>query len=169
MIETSRLTIRPFAETDFDELLRHRSDPDVMKYLGGVPEAEAVRSRLDFYIEHFNKHGFAMGALIWKETGAFIGVGGLQLVADGSDVEVGYTVNKNFWGQGIATECAVGCLEFGFHDADLKRIIAQTQSANLGSRRVLEKSGMSEFGYDIRNDIEWVVYELAAKQWRPAW
>jgi ribosomal-protein-alanine N-acetyltransferase len=150
--------IRPFADSDFAQLLRHRSNPEVMKYLGGVPSPEIVRTRLEFYIQHFRDHEFAMGAMIWKETGAFIGVGGLQLVEDGSDVEVGYTVDKPFWGKGIATECTVSCLEHGFGKLGLKRIIARTESANLGSRRVLEKAGMIELDHIVEEDIDSVRY-----------
>jgi len=140
LIDTPRLLIRSFEPDDLDALVRHRSDPEVMKFLGGVPTPDAVASRLEFYIQHFAEHGFAMGPVIDKATNKFIGVGGLQLTEGADEVEVGYTVERSHWGKGIATEITIECLEMGFRKYGLKQIIDQTQSANVGSLRVHEKA-----------------------------
>ncbi len=158
MLKTERLILRPFVETDFEDLFRHRSDERVMEYLGGVQSAETVEARIKFYAAHFEEHDFAMCAMLWKETGQFIGVGGLQFVEDKSDVEVGYTVDPEFWRRGIATECTIGCLMHGFEMIGLKRIIAQTHTDNLGSRIVMEHSGMKYLDHIDIHGEDWVRY-----------
>ncbi len=158
MLKTERLILKPFVESDFADLFRHRSDERVMEFLGGTQSAETVEARIKFYAAHFEEHTFAMCAMLWKETGQFIGVGGLQFTEDKSNVEVGYTVDPEFWRRGIATESTVGCLSYGFDVIGLKRIIAQTHTDNLGSRIVLERAGM-RFLDDIQmRGEDWVRY-----------
>ena len=80
MLETERLLIRKFTPDDLDELIRLRSDDEVIKYLGGrnLQNPQAIEKRLKFYIDCYQKFGYGMCAMIWKETGEMIGWSGLQ-------------------------------------------------------------------------------------------
>lgn len=164
-IETERLTLRKFTTRDLPELIRHRSDKDVMEFLGGIQKPEVVQERLKVYAGFYEKNGYSMCAVFWKETGEFIGVGGLLESKTSKGTEVGYTVDKKFWGKGIATECTKACLEFGFHKANLDKIIALTHPKNLASRRVLEKAGMN-FEKNMENMGEtWVQYAILREKY----
>jgi ribosomal-protein-alanine N-acetyltransferase len=165
VLETKRLILRKFTTDDFDELLEHRSDEEVMKFLGGVQGPEMIREKIELYSAAFERDGHAFCVMIWKETGGFIGVGGLQTSPETGETEVGYTVDKKFWGKGIATECTLACLEFGFETAGLKKMIARTHSENAGSIRVLEKAGMEFEKENKKKDGVWVQYKISKDEY----
>ena len=75
-----------------------------------------------------------------------IGVAGLQHLADGPEVEVGYRFLRNHWGNGYATEAARASIRFGFEELELERIVAVTMPTNRASRRVMEKCGLAFVG-----------------------
>lgn len=144
MLETERLIIRKFTPEDLDALVEARADEDVIKYLGGrrMQNPEAIEKRMHFYIDCYDKFGFGMCAMIWKETGELIGWSGLQPLEETGEIEVGYGMKKEFWRRGIGSECARAWLGFGFENAGLERIVAVAVPENTGSRRVMEKCGM---------------------------
>lgn len=144
MVETERLTFREFTEDDLELLIEQRSDPNVNKYLGG-PERqnrEALEKRIQFYISCYETHGFGMCSMLWKPTGEMIGSAGLQPLEDTGEIEVGYSLIKEFWGKGLGTESARGWLEFGFTTSGLERIVAVADVYNTASRHIMEKLGM---------------------------
>src|SRR5271166_3840630 len=101
--ETPRLLLRPFTPGDFDALYELYSDPEVMRYIGnGVKTREETAERLARMIGHWPKHGLGMWALHEKATGRFIGRCGLCPLADTTEIEVGYTLHREFWGRGLA-------------------------------------------------------------------
>jgi ribosomal-protein-alanine N-acetyltransferase len=143
MLETERLSVRPFAEEDFDALVALREPWEVRQYLGGAHNtAEFTRMRLDYYLHHHRQYGYSMGVISLKDSPVMIGWGGLQHFNHGDEIEVGYAFAQAHWGRGLATELASGCLTFGFTTLRLDRIIAVADQANTGSRRVMEKIGM---------------------------
>lgn len=145
MVETERLTFRRFQDEDLPQLIEQRSDPDVNRYLGGAARqnAEALSTRIRFYMECFDKFGFGMCPMIWKETGEVIGTAGLQPLEDTGEVEVGYSIIKSHWGLGIGTEAARGWMEYGFNVAGLERIVAVAVVENEASQHIMKKLGMT--------------------------
>jgi RimJ/RimL family protein N-acetyltransferase len=145
MIDTERLTFRKFELDDLPMLIEQRSDPDMNRYLGGtrMQNPEALAKRIRFYMGCYDSHGFGMCPMYLKETGEFIGVAGIQPLSDTDEIEVGYSVIKKYWGQGIGTETAKGWMKFGFNECGLERIVAVAVLENIASRRVMEKLGMS--------------------------
>jgi ribosomal-protein-alanine N-acetyltransferase len=113
MIETERLLFRPFTPEDLPLLIEQRSDPEVNRYLGGNrrQNPEALAKRLDFYISCYEKHGFGMCPMIWKETDDIIGAAGLQPIEEMGEIEVGYSLIKIFWGQRPLAAGSITALE----------------------------------------------------------
>jgi RimJ/RimL family protein N-acetyltransferase len=144
MFETERLKIRQYTHDDLEELIEMRTDPDVYRYLGGElrQNAAEITKRLGFYMDCYEKFGFGMSAMIWKETGETIGGSGLQPLEDTGEIEVGYNLKKRFWRMGIGYECAHAWLTYGFNTAGLERIVAVADADNTGSWRIMEKCGM---------------------------
>ena len=68
--------------------------------------------------------------------------------------EIGYILNRDFWGQGYGTETATALLRFGFEQLDLHRIVATCDRYNIGSARVLEKVGMRREGHFVEHKWE---------------
>ncbi len=154
MVESERLVFREFTLEDLPELIQQRSDPEVNKFLGGtkLQNPEALAKRIRFYMSCYESHGFGMCAMIWKPTGEMIGSAGLQPLDGTDEIEVGYSMTKEFWGKGIGTEAARAWLDHGFRSHDLERIVAVAHTANAASRKIMEKLGMryekTEFHYD---------------------
>lgn len=145
IIETERLRLRPFTVDDLPTLLRIRSDEDVSRYLGtaAMQTPEFIERRLQFYMDCREKYGFSMSPAVRKSDGAFVGWGGIQPLEETGEIEVGYGFDKPYWGRGYATELAAAWLRYGFERAGLARIVAVAAPENMGSRRVMEKLGMS--------------------------
>lgn len=156
IVETERLTMRPFRKEDLDWLVGHRSSRDVSQFLGGLDLQTPgfVQKRLEFYMNSFEKLGFSMSVTSLRETGERIGVTGIQPLEKTGDVEVGYSFDKEHWGKGLATESAAGWLRFGFGEAGLERIVAVADPDNLGSIAVMKKLGMTfedtAFSYGLK-------------------
>jgi ribosomal-protein-alanine N-acetyltransferase len=163
MLETERLALRKFTPADLDELIELRSDAEVIKYLGGrrLQNPEAIAKRLRFYIECYEKFGFGMSAVIWKETNQMIGWSGLQPLEGTNEIEVGYGMIKEFWGKGIGYECASAWLRYGFERANLERIVAVASPENAGSWRIMEKCGMRYEKTETHYGMECVFYAIS--------
>lgn len=153
MIESERLIFRRFTLDDLPQLIQQRSDPDVNKFLGGtkLQNPEALSKRIRFYMACYDSHGYGMCAMIWKPTGEMIGSAGLQPLDGTDEIEVGYSMIKDYWGRGIGTEAARAWLEHGFCQHGLERIVAVAYTDNWASRHIMEKLGMqykkTEFHY----------------------
>ena len=153
MVESERLIFRKFTLDDLPQLIEQRSDPDVNKFLGGskLQNPTSLAKRIRFYISCYETHGFGNCAMIWKATGEVIGSAGIQPLDGTDEIEVGYSIIREYWGQGIGTEAARAWLDHGFRNAGLNRIVAVAHTENWASRRIMEKLGMhyekTEFHY----------------------
>lgn len=145
VLETERLAFRPYTIEDLPLLIEMRSDPEVNRYLGGtrLQNPEFLSKRILFYIEAFEKFGFASCLMKWKETGEIIGSAGLQPLDGTDEIEVGYSLARDYWGRGIGTEAARAWMDFGFREKGLERIVAVAVTENKASQRIMEKIGMS--------------------------
>jgi len=163
MFETERLIIRKFTSDDLGKLIELRSDDEVIRYLGGrrLQNPAAIEKRLEFYIGCYEKYGFGMSAMIWKDTGEMFGWSGLQPLGDSSEIEVGYGMIKKFWSKGIGYECAIAWLRYGFETAGLERIVAVASPENTGSWRIMEKCGMRYEKTETHYGMECVFYAVS--------
>ena len=142
--ETDRLTHREFCVDDVSTFFLLNSDPDVMRYTGEPPfhSVEDAKAAIVNYPD-FETVGYGRWACVYKETQTVIGFCGLKYLADIDEVDVGYRFFPSFWGQGLATEASLACLDFGFRVIGLQRIVAFVMPENAASIRVLEKTGMT--------------------------
>ena len=147
MIETSRLILRPWRESDFAAFAEQNADPMVMRFLRGVltrEESDAYARRVQ---QNLADHGFCKWAVEAPGVAPFIGAVGLSHVRFEASftpaVEVAWRLNRRFWGQGYATEAARAAMQDGFTRVGLKEIIAITTLGNHPSQRVMERLGMT--------------------------
>jgi len=148
-LETERLILRRFTEADVDNLFDLDSDPEVMRYLnGGTPtprevvETEILPAFLGYY-EWGDGYGF--WAAVEKSSDDFLGWFHLRPSkgARPDEPELGYRLRKATWGRGLGTEGARELIRKAFAELGASRVVASTYQDNLGSRRVMEKSGMT--------------------------
>lgn len=136
IFETERLFLREFNADDAEAVYAYAGDAENTVYMDWGPASPEdvrnfVQSRLAQQITE-PRRTFDFAVCI-RETGALIGSMGLFLSDDGQQAELGYTLNKNFWGRGYASEAAAGMLRFGFLNLDLHRISAKCDSVNKAS------------------------------------
>jgi len=170
LIQTECLNLCVPSMDDLDALASMWSDPETMKYIGagGAWPREKVRERIERAIETFNEHSLCFWTVIERGTNTIIGQGGLVPVNfNGPEIELGYRLGKDHWGKGYATEIARATAHYGFEKLKLDRLVAVCYEQNLGSRRVLIKSGFRELGesdvyYAVRTILhECTPYDLA--------
>lgn len=145
-LETERLKLRQWSEADKPLMQEMQCDPDWMKnfpFVRTVDESDAQLEKLAREIEEF---GFGFFALEDRETSEFVGFTGLH-VPDweppfGDCVEIGWGIRKAFWGRGLVTEAAIGCLEYARDELGLKEIVSFTTMGNIKSLGVMERIGM---------------------------
>ncbi|OPC78707.1 GNAT family N-acetyltransferase [Embleya scabrispora] len=148
-LETPRLELRAFVESDLTHLVELDGDPQVMRFIdGGRPTSvEAVRERVLPRLRHVYPAWGLPGfwAARERDGGRFVGWFELRpLAEDGVDVvELGYRLRRDAWGLGYATEGSRALLDRGFAEPGLREVTANTMSVNRGSRRVLEKLGLT--------------------------
>jgi RimJ/RimL family protein N-acetyltransferase len=142
IIETNRLTIRSFLESDIPEYATVVADPKVTKFLGdGLPHSyEQATAYVYDCIRSEAKEGIARYAVILRETGELIGFCGFKKVND--YIDFGWRYARRAWGHGYATEAAAAVLDHGIHTLKLSGIVAKSAVENVGSVRVIEKIGM---------------------------
>jgi ribosomal-protein-alanine N-acetyltransferase len=165
-VETERMVLERLRMEHLEELSRLLRDPRVAAtgWPGGMPpSAREVVASLEDKEHHWERHGFGMWLMRDRETGEMVGRGGLQwttYVRDLDDVEVGWSVVPERWGQGLATELANASSEVAFGPLKLEEIVAFTLPDNVASRRVMEKAG---FAYDrdiLHVGLQHVLYRL---------
>jgi ribosomal-protein-alanine N-acetyltransferase len=147
ILETNRLLLRHQLPADLDDLWALYCDPEITKY---IPDAPRTRQEAQEELEwHMHGHRrfpeLGLWATILKDTGKFIGrCGLLPWTIDGQqEVEVAYTIAREYWGQGLATEAAQAILDYGFEQLKLSRLICRIDEDNRASRKVAEKIGMA--------------------------
>lgn len=155
MLSTDRLILREWRQDDLAPFARLNADTEVMRYfpatLSGA-ETEAAIGRLS---EHIASNGFGFWAAELKDTREFIGFVGMQHVPQilpcAPAVEIGWRLDKNYWGRGLAPEAARACLLFAFSHLGLDEVVSFTAALNEPSQRVMQKIGMIR---DMSADFE---------------
>ncbi|HEY3296660.1 MAG TPA: GNAT family N-acetyltransferase [bacterium] len=144
LLETHRLTLRELTFDDTDSLLSILSDPVAMRWYPQTYSREETRGWIERTRASYEKHGHGFWACILKESGGFAGICGIlqQTVEDAEEKEVGYLFVRRLWNQGLATEAARACFEYGFNILHFPRIISMIRPENLPSQRVAQKNGL---------------------------
>jgi len=145
-ITTSRLILRPFTLEDTAPLHRILGQEGVLQYFpsSGPPPQEKVEKLINGQLKHWEEHGYGWWGLEQRQQAGLMGWCGLQFLPETQEIEVGYLLGRDFWGQGFATEAAWASLQFGFEDLAMKNIIVGiVHPENIASQRVLEKLGMT--------------------------
>jgi RimJ/RimL family protein N-acetyltransferase len=147
ILETDRLILRHLIPDDLDNLFVLYSDPEIRRYFpeGTLTYAE-TKDELEWFLNGHPKHPeLGLWATILKGSDQFMGRCGLLpwTIEGQNEVEVAYLIAKEYWRQGLATEAAHAILQYGFEQLNLSRLICMIDPANIASRRVAEKIGMT--------------------------
>ena len=161
VIETERLYLKEFSLSDAESMYALNLDPEVLKYTGDEPfnSIEEARDFIENY-KQYQLYGFGRWSVFIKERNEYIGWCGLKYTEDKNEYDIGFRFLKEHWNKGFATETAAACLNFGFENLQIDRIVGRAMSVNFASIKVLEKIGM-QFNREIDFDGEpGVIYEI---------
>lgn len=147
MIQTERLVLRRWREADREPFARMGRDADVMRHFPSLLTREQSDAMIDDRLEpHFEEHGYGLWALERRTDGCFLGFAGLGRVGFHSpiegEVEIGWRLARQAWGQGYAFEAASAAMAYGFNQLGLSWIYAMTVVGNDRSRHLMDKLGM---------------------------
>ena len=160
-MQTDRIILRPWRESDAEALYKYASDPDVGPRAGWPPH-KSVEESLEIIRTIFhNDHTWAIEL---KETGEAIGAIGYYLHGESNieigehDAEVGYWVAKPYWNQGICTEALRLMIDRCFKEKHFEVLWSDFFTDNPASGRVMEKCGFRDTG-----EINWCSHLYHAK------
>ena len=149
-LETERLILRPWEHRDRAPLAAIMADEAVRRYYPSRLTVEQTNAQIDYAIEQTRLNGFHMQAAELKEDGSLVGWIGIghipaltrEAIPGQPPVEIGWLIDRRFWGRGLAPEAARACLAHGW-SLGLEEIVAFTSTDNLPSQRVMQKIGMT--------------------------
>jgi RimJ/RimL family protein N-acetyltransferase len=168
-VQTERLICERLRLDHAPELVILLGDQRVASTLfaDGLPLSEAeVRGGIRDNLDHWERYGFGQWLVRERGSGEMVGRGGLQhtFVGGGDEVEVGWAIIPERWGEGLATELARASVVVAFEDLGLEEIVAFTLPHNIGSRRVMEKAGFAFERKTVHRGLEHVLYRRVAAQ-----
>jgi RimJ/RimL family protein N-acetyltransferase len=141
-ITTDRLVLRPFTEADVEPLSRIYSKPGVNDYmLGQSGEPAAVWRQIAGFLGHAVMRGYSVLALTDRATGQVLGRSGPHFPYDWPQLEVGWVVDPDHQGRGIATEAGRASLHWCFEVLGVESVCSLIRAENVASRRVAEHLG----------------------------
>lgn len=133
-----------------------------MRFYPAPFDRSGVQNWISRNVGRYAKNGFGLWAAVLKSTGEVIGDCGLTVQnVDGVDeVEIGYHTRRDLWGQGLATEAARACRDYGFAQLPAGRLISIIRPENLASRRVAEKNGLTVMKEVLWANLPHLIYAI---------
>lgn len=141
-LHTERLIMREWRATDVDAFASILGDPQVMRFLTGEPlnRADAWRF-MATSAGHWQLRGYGTWVLERRSDGAVLGRVGLINPEGWPAMEVGWTLGRQHWGQGYATEAAIASLSYGFQTQAVDQLISLIDPENTASEAVARRVG----------------------------
>lgn len=177
ILETDRLRLRTWDDTDIDPYLEHLNTPAVLRWLGPLQTREDVAAVVVRVNASQAEHGHCFWLIERRADGALLGFCGLKRVnAAGTELagefEVGWRLREDAWGQGYAREAAIASIRRAFLVHGAERVVAFTVQGNRASWGLMERLGMVRradldfidpaYGPDLNPTI---VYMTERNQW----
>jgi ribosomal-protein-alanine N-acetyltransferase len=173
---TPRLILRDYRDSDFASMREYDRDPLVQQYRGALVIAEQQtwdyiqQTKIWALQQPRTRYPFAVAL---QSDDVVIGWAPLTITNPSlREAEIGWTINRRFWGQGYATEAAEQVMDFGFRELQLHRIYAVCRVENRASWRIMEKLGMRREAH--YHEVEWTdgawrdqyLYAIVDREWQ---
>jgi len=168
-IETKRLILREFAESDFPRLYEILSDGETMRHYPAPFDEVKVRRWIAVNQERYRTFGFGLWAVVLKETGEVIGDCGvtMQNIHGVIRPEIGYHIGRSWQRRGYASEAAACCRDFIFEHTPFNHVYSYMKHTNAASYGVAVKNGMRFIeAYDDPVNVMTRVYRITRAEWK---
>ena len=173
--ETERLILRDWREEDWEPFWEATNTPAVMEWLGGVCDAGKRQGAQERLLGYQRDHGHTFWVIERKEDGAILGFCGLKRCNQAGgplgEMEVGWRLRQDAWGQGYAKEAALASLDLAFDRFGAEQVIALTVEPNAPSWGLMKRLGMErradlDFANSDFGDDRIIVYSIARDAWK---
>lgn len=181
VLHSERLTLSPYDRSDIDLSIEMFTDPEVLRYAGGVLEEDEIRGQMADVTRRGGNGCIGIWRISNRPTGEKLGSAALlpmpveekhtdySLVVPGQmpegDIEIGYFLKRSAWGKGYATEACKRLVQMAFEDSPLTEIVANFEEGNVASRNVLEKAGFVNHGTMRCYGTDGPNYRLTRDDW----
>jgi RimJ/RimL family protein N-acetyltransferase len=179
---TDRLALNPFTAADLDLCLEMFTDPEVVKYAGGLMSRATIKKEISNWTKRGGDGCIGIWCISHRETGEKYGSVALlpmpieqddtdfSLVTPGKmpqcDIEIGYFLKRTAWGRGYATEAVRRLLGFVFQETPLKEVVATITRENTASRNILLKAGFVDHGTMRSYGEDGPIYRITRGEWQ---
>ena len=181
VLHSERLTLSPYDASNIDLALEMFTDPQVLRYAGGVQEQDEIRGQMANWTKRGGNGCIGIWCISDRRTGEKLGSAALlpmpveekdtdySLVRPGQmpdgDIEIGYFLKRSAWGKGYATEACRRLIQMAFEESPLTEIVANFEEGNVASRNVLEKLGFVNHGTMRCYGEDGPNYRLTRDEW----
>jgi len=146
-ITTPELLLREMSPEDFSALHSIFSDEETMQYYPAPFDEERTRRWIAWNMENYDRYGFGLWAVVYRETGEVIGDCGItmqNIYGDGVLLpEIGYHLRKDYQHRGLALQAGQAVLRYIFDNTAFDEVFCYQKWTNLPSRRLAERLGLS--------------------------
>lgn len=149
-LESERMSFRAIKRSDLYDIYEYSSNPKTSQYLLWNPHKSISETKefIEIVLSKYKSGDYNDWAIVYKKTGKMIGTCGFTRIdEENSLVEIGYVLNPDFWGMGLATEAVEIILKFAFDIIKANRVEAKFIFGNNASLAVMKKVGMKLEGY----------------------
>ena len=164
MIETKRLLLRRVTAADLDELIAIHADPEIERFMGTFDQDRAT-DWLDRVDQSWHAHGYGRVAITDRATGRLLGRTGLQYFEQFAETELGWTLRRDAWGCGYATEAACACADWAFREFEIRYFTSLIEPDNERSINLAERLGMTPLRNDFMLERPFIVYAVTRSTW----
>ena len=167
-LETGRLILRRLDPADARDLFAYASDPEMTHWVSWEPhpsidESKAVLAQIIAECEQGKR---AQWAIVDKRDRKMIGMVGFnRWRQEEQALEIGFSIARRHWGQGLMTEAVRAVLRFGFRELGVDRIVAKHASLNPAAGRVMAKAGMQCEGAKQVGNYRPIHYSITRAQY----
>lgn len=175
VIETKRLILREWRESDFAAYAAFRADVDVCKHIGVLNRGDAWRA-MAYCAGHWNLLGFGFWSMELKSSSEPVGYCGPYFPKEWPEAEIGWGIYRPHQGQGYATEAALASLAYAYEKLDWKTAISLVANENKPSMAVARRLGATPDGtYEYRGEVCTIFRHLSPEDFnrqfkeKPTW
>jgi len=181
VLYSERLTLTPFDASDVDLAIEMFTDPDVLKFAGGVMEEEEIRIEMSSWTKRGGNGCIGIWCVSDQGSGEQLGSAALLPIPveeddtdfglvvpgrmPGDDIEVGYFLKRSAWGKGYATEACKRIIQMAFEESPLTEVVATFEVGNVASRNVLDKAGFVDRGTMRCYGEDGPNYRITREEW----
>ena len=163
VLETSRLRLRRLTPDDLPLLVEMFADPQVTRFYGSIPPLKEFAGQ--WLQRQLGRYGRGEPGMLYAElkpNASFVGMTGvtIQDVEGRTEYEVGYHLRSLYWGQGLATEAALACRDYGFTRLGRERLVSLIHPENYASQRVAGRLGMTLERRALWHGMEHLVFAM---------